>query len=58
MKTLIVVLVGNKPKGIFTESQFDNYSGKKWWDSKQTVEVPQQDWDAEKINIGNIEKYL
>ena len=58
MKTLIVLFVDNKPKGILTEKQFENHTGKKWWHTAETISVPQEDWDKDKVRIDTIRKYL
>lgn len=57
-KTLFVALVGNQPKGLFSETQLQNYSGKRWWDDMKKVEVPLEDYEKEKINVSNIKYYI
>lgn len=52
--TLHVAMVGDKPKGLFT----DKIPTKKYWDELRTVEVPKADYESEKITISNIKTYL
>lgn len=53
MKTLIVLFVGGLPKGIVTK-----LPSKHWWETSRTIEVPQTDWDDDKVRIDTIQNYL
>jgi hypothetical protein len=56
MKTIFVLFVDNKPKGILSEIQLENYSGRSWWTTFKKMLVPIEKIDD--LNIGNVEKYL
>jgi len=53
MKTLILLLINNQVKGIVTKMP----TCAKWWHDTQTIEVPQADWDNDKVRIDTINKY-
>lgn len=53
MKKLILLLVNNQVKGIVTK--FPTCA--KWWHTEERIEVKREDWDNEKIHIGNINNY-
>lgn len=57
-KTLFVVSKGGNPKGIFSESTLRNYSGKRWWDNVEKINVPLQDYEQEKVTVSTIGFYL
>jgi hypothetical protein len=48
--------VDNKPKGILSEIQLENYSGRSWWTTFKKMLVPTEKIDD--LNIGNVENYL
>ncbi len=52
----IVIFKDGKPKGLFTSEKFLPKS--KWWDEEKTISIPKNDWETEKVHIGNIRFYF
>ena len=52
-----VLLIGNKPKGVWKSEEYKKYDGKKWWDDFMELLVPKEDWDSGKVTVGTIKKY-
>lgn len=57
MKKLIVLFVNGKPKGIVTEASFKSMRTH-WWHTKESIEVPIEDWEKDKVRIDTIHNYL
>lgn len=60
MLNVVVLFVGNKPKGVMTDVQFNNLHSHRWWDYETWLHnVDQKDWDSTTItNVQNlIQKY-
>jgi hypothetical protein len=55
---VVVCYKDGQPKGFMTTKQYQGLTNTSWWDSIKEIEVPQYDWDNEKIHIGNIKKYV
>ena len=53
MKTLILLLVDNQVKGIVTKFP----TCRQWWHTYEEIEVPQADWDNDKVRIDTIKNY-
>ena len=56
MKTIFVLFVDNKPKGILSEIQLMNFSGRSWWTTFKKMSVPIEKIDG--LNVGNVGSYL
>jgi hypothetical protein len=52
-KHLILLLVDNLVKGIVTKLP----TCARWWHTEEHIDVPLEDWNNDKIHIGNINKY-
>ena len=55
---VVVCYKDGQPKGFMTERQYKGLTNTSWWDSIKRIEVSKNDWDTEKIHIGNIKKYV
>lgn len=55
---LVLYYRDRKLKGFMTPEQFDSYTGKVWWDSTREVSVSKALFDAELININNVESNI
>ena len=53
MKHLILLLVDNKVKGIVTKLP----TCPQWWHTTEEIDVPQADWDNDKVRIDTIKNY-
>jgi hypothetical protein len=56
MKTIFVLFVDDKPKGILSEIQLENYSGRIWWTTFKKMLVPTEKIDE--LTIGSVKNYL
>jgi hypothetical protein len=54
MKELILLYVNGQIKGIVTKLP----ACPKWWHESKEIEVPQEDWDNDKVRIDTIHKYI
>ncbi len=54
--TITVLIKNNKFLGLLSlKTSFPNSV---WWDREISVNVPKEDWDAEKITISTIRHYI
>jgi hypothetical protein len=57
MLNLVVLFVGGKPKGVMSETSFNNLHSHRWWDYETWLyNVEQRDW--EKTTITNVESLI
>jgi len=54
---LVVLKVNDKPKGLFTQTEYTQYSGKIWWNSTELVQVNQEDYLSGKITVSNYNNF-
>jgi len=54
---LYVAFVDGKVKGILTAKEYIANT-EPYWDELKEVEVPIEDWNAEKVTVATIQKYL
>lgn len=52
-----VAFVGGKVKGILTAKEYMANTDP-YWDELKPVEVPLEDWNAEKVTVATIQNYL
>jgi hypothetical protein len=57
MMRVWVAFVGGKVKGILTSKEY-LANTEPYWDELKDVEVPVEDWNAEKVTVGTINNYL
>ena len=57
MMTIYVAYLRGKVKGILTAKEYERNSIA-YWDELKTVEVPIDDWNAEKVTVATIQNYL
>lgn len=55
--TIYVAFVGGKVKGILTAKEYMANTDP-YWDELKPVEVPVEDWNAEKVTVATIQNYL
>jgi hypothetical protein len=56
MKTFYVLFVENRVQGILSETQLENFSGRRWWTTFKKMSVPTEKIDG--LNVGNVQSYL